>query len=104
MGSKKISQSDILTQIKQWEEWTSRQQKNNKFILNPNKESVRSLAEGVLNNKENHGLKYCPCRITSGDYEEDLKLICPCNFKIQKTWKEKGECWCSLFVKPKSKK
>ncbi|HLC87104.1 MAG TPA: ferredoxin-thioredoxin reductase catalytic domain-containing protein [Candidatus Nanoarchaeia archaeon] len=104
MGNKEISQLNISTQIRQWEEWVSRQPKdNNSFILNINKENARSLAEGVLNNEKNQGLKYCPCRITTGDYEEDLRLICPCNFKIQKVWKEKGECWCSLFVKPGKK-
>lgn len=57
------------------------------------------LADGVLNNEKNHGLKYCPCRLRTKDFDKDIKLICPCNFKSQNTWKEKGECWCSLFVK-----
>jgi ferredoxin-thioredoxin reductase catalytic subunit len=57
------------------------------------------LAQGVLNNEKKHHLKFCPCRMTSGKQQEDFKLICPCNFFIQKTWKEKGECWCGLYVK-----
>lgn len=67
--------------------------------LNPDREVVETLAEGVLENQRNHGLRYCPCRITTGDLEKDLKLVCPCNFPAQKTYKEEGECWCSLFVK-----
>jgi ferredoxin-thioredoxin reductase catalytic subunit len=90
---------EIEEQIKIWKEWADRQPENNKFILNSDKETVERLAEGVLNNQKNKGLKFCPCRMTLGDREQDLKLVCPCNFKIQKTWKEKGECWCSLFVK-----
>ncbi|WP_019176946.1 ferredoxin-thioredoxin reductase catalytic domain-containing protein [Methanomassiliicoccus luminyensis] len=69
------------------------------FKVNPDKEFVRTLAKGELENLKNHGLKYCPCRITAGEPEEDLNLICPCNFFIQPVYKETGECWCGLFVK-----
>jgi ferredoxin-thioredoxin reductase catalytic chain len=68
------------------------------YNLTPDGEMIRGLAEGILENQKNHGLKYCPCRITKGD-ESDLKLICPCNFLIQHTWREVGECWCGLYVK-----
>ena len=69
------------------------------FMLNPDKKRVDMLIEGVLMNEKNHGLKFCPCRLTTGNFEKDVQLICPCNFPSQKTWQEKGECWCSLFVK-----
>ena len=61
-------------------------------------EMVEGLVEGVLSNRNDHGLKYCPCRLTQGDFVSDLKLICPCNFQAQKTWTERRECWCGLFV------
>lgn len=79
--------------------WSDFARRRGKFKLNPDNERVRMLASGVLSNEKLHGLKYCPCRMTTGEREEDLKLVCPCNFMIQKTWMEKGECWCSLFVK-----
>ncbi len=78
-----------------WKKFTE----NKDFMLNPDIKKVEMLADGVLNNEKNHGLKYCPCRLMTGDAERDLLLACPCNFKIQKTWKEKGECWCGLFVR-----
>jgi ferredoxin-thioredoxin reductase catalytic chain len=62
-------------------------------------EMVSGLAEGVLNNQKEHGLRYCPCRLATGDFNLDLKLICPCNFQVQQTWTERGECWCGLFVR-----
>jgi ferredoxin-thioredoxin reductase catalytic chain len=96
---REISKEEIEKQIKIWEEWTGRQPENDRFVLNPNNEAVERLARGVLINEKNQGLKFCPCRMTLGEKEEDLKLVCPCNFKIQKTWQEKGECWCSLFIK-----
>jgi len=89
---------NIDKQIKIWQEWVDLQEKE-KFKLNSDAEKVKLLAKGVLSNEEEHGFKYCPCRMISGNPSEDAKLICPCNFKMQKTWKEKGECWCSLFVK-----
>lgn len=85
--------------IKIWEEFSK---KNKKFLITPDEEKVDSLAKGVVNNKKRFGLKFCPCRLRNKDFEKDLKLICPCNFLIQKTWKEKGECWCGLFVKRES--
>jgi len=96
MGDKEI---DSIIRI--WQEWAGRQQGPDMFILNPDKERVERLANGILNNEKIHGLKYCPCRMTTGRREDDLKLICPCNFKMQKTWNEKGECWCSLFMRKK---
>jgi len=75
----------------------------NEFQINPNKEKVEMLLEGMFNNEKNHGLKFCPCRLITKEREEDLKLICPCNFLIHETYKNKedGECWCGLFVRRK---
>jgi ferredoxin-thioredoxin reductase catalytic chain len=97
--AEKINQGEVEKQIQIWKEWVKRQPEDNRFILNPNKETVERLARGVLINEKNKRLKFCPCRMTLGDFEQDKKLVCPCNFKNQKTWNEKGECWCSLFVK-----
>ncbi len=76
---------------------------NNDFQVNPDKEKVGMLLEGMFNNEKNHGLKYCPCRLITKERDEDLKLICPCNFLIHETYKDKenGECWCGLFVRRK---
>ncbi len=73
----------------------------NEFQMNPDREKVNMLLEGVFNNEKNQGLKYCPCRLTTKDFEEDLKLVCPCNFLIHDTYKKNGECWCGLFTRRK---
>jgi len=75
----------------------------NEFEVNPDKEKVEILLDGLFANEQPHGLKYCPCRLASGDFIEDLKLVCPCNFLIHDTYKGKqdGECWCGLFVRRK---
>jgi len=81
--------------IKAWEEFVEKAD----FRLWDDKQAVHDLAVGELENMKNKGLRYCPCRITTGDRQKDIELICPCNFKAQGTWKEYGECWCGLFVK-----
>jgi len=75
----------------------------NEFQVNPDTEKVKMLLDGMFNNEQNHGLKYCPCRLITKDFAEDLKLVCPCNFLIHETYKDKedGECWCGLFVRRK---
>ena len=57
----------------------------NEFQVNPDTEKVKMLLEGIFNNEQNHGLKYCPCRLITKDFAEDLKLVCPCNFLIHET-------------------
>lgn len=83
--------------IKSWERFT----KKNDFILNPNRGLVEGVADGVLELEKKHGLKLCPCRLRDGTRKRDLKLICPCNFKIQKNWIKQNRCWCGLFVRRK---
>jgi len=75
----------------------------NEFQVNPDKKKVKMLLDGMFNNEQNHGLKYCPCRLITKDFAEDIKQVCPCNFLIHETYKSKedGECWCGLFVRRK---
>lgn len=80
---------------KVWKNFTQ----NNDFKLNPDKEHVDIIINGVLINEKKYGLKLCPCRLRDNTRDRDLELICPCNFKTQDTWKTKGMCWCGLFVK-----
>jgi len=94
-----MDQSRVDKLISRWQDFVDRQSEPEKLKLNSDLERVKLLAEGVLNNEDNHGFKYCPCRLASGNPEKDIRLICPCNFKSQKIWQEKGECWCSLFVR-----
>ncbi len=78
--------------------WKDYADKNN-YLLNPDKEHIEFIVRGVLENEKKFGLKLCPCRLRDGSRKRDLELVCPCNFEIQKSWSEKGQCWCGLFVK-----
>ncbi len=76
----------------------------NEFQVNPDPGKTATLIDGVFENEGRYGLKYCPCRLTAGVIEEDLRLVCPCNFPAHETYKDKpdGECWCGLFVRRKT--
>jgi ferredoxin-thioredoxin reductase catalytic chain len=67
--------------------------------LTDRQDEIDLLSMGVIDNLSSKGQRYCPCRITTGDRTKDLNLICPCNFTRQQTYKEQGDCWCSLFIK-----
>ena len=75
----------------------------NEFEVNPDAAKVETLFDGIFANEQNHGFKYCPCRLRTKDFDEDLKLVCPCNFLVHETYKGKkdGECWCGLFIRRK---
>jgi len=75
----------------------------NEFQLSPDRDKVDLLLSGIFENERNHGLKYCPCRLRCKDWDEDLRIVCPCNFLIHDTYKglPDGECWCGLFVRRK---
>lgn len=89
-----VDESAFLQAIEQFAE-------KREFRVNPDRERVSTLMKGIFNCEKNHGMKYCPCRLIEKDFENDLKLVCPCNFLIHETYKDKqdGECWCGLFVK-----
>lgn len=71
----------------------------NEFRVNPDQDKVNLLLDGLFNNEKNHGYKFCPCRLRTKDFNEDMKLICPCNFLVHETYRGRpdGECWCGLF-------
>jgi ferredoxin-thioredoxin reductase catalytic subunit len=73
----------------------------NEFRVNPDGEQVDLLLKGIFENEDKFGLKFCPCRVRTKVWDEDLRIVCPCNFTIHETYKglKDGECWCGLFVR-----
>jgi len=67
------------------------------YFLNPDKEFVLELCEGLLKNKERYGYMACPCRLASGVRNEDLDIICPCDYRDSDIEKY-GGCYCGLYV------
>lgn len=63
---------------------------------------VEDVLEGVLANLDRAGDTYCPCRIRTGDFREDAKIICPCIAAHREEFAVMGKCWCGLFVRQDS--
>jgi len=87
--------------IKEWIEYADYAQKNG-FQLNPDKEIIERIINGLLENEKKYGKKYCPCRRVTGNQETDLKNVCPCYYHKDEIEKD-GHCFCGLFTKAKLK-
>jgi ferredoxin-thioredoxin reductase catalytic subunit len=51
------------------------------YFLNPDMEFTKSLVSGLLTNEKRYGYQACPCRLASGVKEEDMDIICPCDYR-----------------------
>jgi len=67
------------------------------YSLNPDEEVVYVILRGLLENKRKYGYPYCPCRVVTGNREEDLSKICPCRWHEEEI-RRMGRCHCGLFV------
>jgi len=67
------------------------------YHLNPDIEFTKELLSGILTNEKRYGYGVCPCRLASGNKEEDLDIICPCDYR-DPDLNEYGTCYCGLYV------
>ena len=67
------------------------------YHLNPDEEMTGELVEGLLVNEKRYGYPACPCRLASGDKNEDLDIICPCDYR-DPDLTDYDTCYCSLYV------
>ena len=69
----------------------------NGYNLNPDEEFAKNLVRGLLKNEQRYGYRACPCRLASGIKEEDLDIVCPCDYRDADI-EEHGACYCALYV------
>lgn len=67
------------------------------YHLNPDLEFTRNLLRGYIRNEQRYGYPSCPCRLASGKRDEDLDIICPCDYR-DSDLDEYGACYCALYV------
>lgn len=67
------------------------------YKLQPDKEILNAILNGLMRNYDKYGEIYCPCRMMTGDKKKDKESICPCAFH-KKEIKEEGHCRCRLFL------
>ncbi len=54
--------------------------------------------DSLLDNAKKYGYPVCPCRLATGNKEEDADIVCPCEYCVEDV-EECGACYCLLFVK-----
>lgn len=67
------------------------------YHLNPDKEFTKELVRSILINQKRYGYWSCPCRLASGAKEDDLDIICPCDYR-DADLNQFGTCFCGLYV------
>jgi len=67
------------------------------YFFNKDKERTLELLEALLTNKDRYGFMGCPCRLVSGDRDNDRDIICPCVYRVPDI-EEYGSCYCNLYV------
>lgn len=67
------------------------------YHLNSDKEFTKYLLKNILINQKRYGYGACPCRLASGDKEEDMDIICPCDYR-DPDLNDYDACYCGLYV------
>ena len=67
------------------------------YHLNPDEDFTKELLSSILINQQRYGYGACPCRLASGKNEEDLDIICPCDYR-DPDLDEYGACYCGLYI------
>jgi len=67
------------------------------YHLNKNTDFVTDLVKGLIVNERRYGYQVCPCRLATGKKEDDLDIICPCDYR-DPDLSEYGTCYCGLYV------
>ncbi|MDR2067187.1 MAG: hypothetical protein LBP57_05145 [Endomicrobium sp.] len=71
--------------------------KDKNYYLNRDVAFVDALLEGLIKNLNRYGYSSCPCRLSTGNYELDSDLICPCVY-MESDVQKYGSCFCALYV------
>jgi carbon-monoxide dehydrogenase catalytic subunit len=70
------------------------------FALNKDKKQLSYVIKGLKKNEDKYGFRFCPCRVVTGNFDEDRIIICPCIYHKSEI-KDMGHCLCRLFFDKK---
>ena len=92
------SQPDIpVSEVSRLNKTLSEEAESGGYHLNPDEEITLELVKGLLINEKRYGYRACPCRLASGDKNEDLDIICPCDYR-DPDLADYDTCYCGLYV------
>ena len=78
-------------------EMLKKTQESKGYFFQRDRDRVIDILRDLLINRERYGYMSCPCRLASGDREQDRDIICPCAYRAPDV-DEYGSCYCSLYV------
>jgi ferredoxin-thioredoxin reductase catalytic subunit len=84
-------------EVEELYEMLKKSQEARGYYFNIDKKRVFELLEALITNKERYGYMACPCRLASGNKENDRDIICPCVYR-EPDVEEYGSCYCNLYV------
>ena len=67
------------------------------YHLNPDVGFTRGLVKSLIINERRYGYWACPCRLASGNKQDDLDIICPCDYR-DPDLNDYDSCYCALYV------
>jgi ferredoxin-thioredoxin reductase catalytic subunit/rubredoxin len=67
------------------------------YHLNPDVEFTKNLVKSLIVNERRYGYWACPCRLASGNKQDDLDIICPCDYR-DPDLNDFDSCYCALYV------
>lgn len=67
------------------------------YRLNPDEDFMADLCTGLLANQDRYGIESCPCRLFTGEKEDNMDIVCPCVYRDDDL-ADYGACFCALYV------
>lgn len=71
--------------------------KKRNYYFNFDKTFTCGILEGLLVNQKRYGYMTCPCRVATKKKENDLDIICPCDYRDADV-SQYGNCFCGLYI------
>ncbi|OPZ43037.1 MAG: Ferredoxin thioredoxin reductase catalytic beta chain [Euryarchaeota archaeon ADurb.BinA087] len=93
MSSEAPLEAEIAARCKK----IAREAEEGGYHLNPDHAFTMNLVRGLLINEQRFGYPSCPCRISFGKRDEDLDIICPCDYR-DPDLDQFNACYCALYV------
>jgi ferredoxin-thioredoxin reductase catalytic chain len=94
------SEGPAIQEIEREYQRLNREAEDGGYHLNPDTDFTKKLVRGLIVNKGRYGYPACPCRLADGKRNEDLDIICPCDYR-DPDLNDYGACYCALYVSGK---
>ncbi len=92
-----MNEQPALAEVKALYEKLDREAEAAGYHLNPDVDFTTELVRSLLINERRYGYRACPCRLAAGVKEEDLDIICPCDYR-DPDLTDYDACYCALYV------